>query len=489
MDLVGYLGVLRRRWLAILLCVIAGICGGYYTGHHGVKTYQATARVIVNVPAAANVQDQLAGSQLSSNLVQTYATMATSQVVAERVVRDLGLSESPAAIASALSAAPVPNTYIIEISASDINPQQAQALANSAANSLRDAVASFDSNVSNRVTIQVMDLAALPTVPISPRPRLDLIVGGILGVVAGLLIAALLEALDRTMKSVQQGEALIQVPLIGLVPRRRGSPLAVATGGAPEGEPYRAMRTAIRFLEPDKPLRTLLVTSPMPGDGKTTTAANLALALSQSGERVIVVDADLRRAQLAEMFGLERAVGLTSMVLGTAKLSETLQPWNEQLDLLASGPLPPNPSEILVSQLFHTILQELHDLADIVIIDAPPVLPVTDAVALAAQVDGVVMVVRHGSTLRQAAMEARRRLEGVGAKVVGYVFNAVPASESHDYYADYRYDYDSDKPRDPSTLPTISEPRPAEQSATTRQIPGRPEVGTAAAQATHPSHR
>lgn len=440
MDLVAYLGVLRRRWLVIVLCVIAGLCGGYYLGHHGIKTYEASSRALVNIPAAGTVQDQLAGSQLTDNLVQTYAEIATSRAVGAQIANSLGLQESPSSIAGQLSATAVQNTYIINITATDTDPRQAQALASAAATALRTVVANLQPNVSDRISVQVVDYATLPISPVSPKPKLDLILGGILGLVAGLLAAALLEALDRTVKSVTQVDALLRLPLIGLVPRRKGPSLVVATSNTgPESEPYRSMRTAVRFLDPDNPLRSLLITSPTPGDGKTTTAANLALALALSGERVIVVDADLRRADLAEMFGLERAVGLTSLVLGTATLDEALQPSRENLQVLASGPIPPNPSEILSSQLFHRILDDLTKRADIVILDAPPVLPVTDAVALAAQVDGAVVVTRYGATLRHAALEARRRLDAVGAVSVGYVLNAVPASESRGYYADYRY--------------------------------------------------
>jgi capsular exopolysaccharide synthesis family protein len=217
--------------------------------------------------------------------------------------------------------------------------------------------------------------------------------------------------------------------------------MVVVTPGAdrPESEPYRTLRTAVRFLRPDRPIKTLLVTSAGPGEGKTTTAANLAVAIALSGERVVVLDADLRRAGLATAFGLEHSVGLTSLVLGTSTLNDALQHRDRNLEILASGPLPPNPSEIVGSQLFNHVLQSLTEIADIVIIDAPPLLPVTDALAMAAQVDGVLIVARHGTTLRSAASQARSKLDNVGANVVGYVLNAVPAREARTYYAEYYY--------------------------------------------------
>jgi capsular exopolysaccharide synthesis family protein len=296
-----------------------------------------------------------------------------------------------------------------------------------------------------------------------------------LGVLAGLLAAALIEALDRTVKSATQADELFAAPLLALVPRHRSPQLALATDDrGPFGEPYRSLRTSLRFLDPDRPLDTLLVTSPTPGDGKTTTAANLAIALALSGEHVVVVDADLRRATLADSLGLERAVGLTSLVLGTAPLNEVLQSWGPNLDVLASGPLPPNPSEILGSRLFHNVLRELSDIADMVIIDVPPVLPVADAVALAAHVDGVLLVARYGSTLRNAAQEARRRLDTVNANVLGYVLNAVPPRESRDYYADYLYDSREARQASPAAATATLTPEPLRATAPAQTAPVGP---------------
>jgi succinoglycan biosynthesis transport protein ExoP len=357
------------------------------------------------------------------------------------VVTSLGLNRSADSVSGSLSASFEQNTYLISIKARAATPQLATAIANAAALGLSATVDSLGSGVNNQVSVQVVNRATPPSAPISPRPKLDLALGGVLGLLAGLLLIALLEAIDRTVKSTAHADALLDAPHVGLIPKRRGSTLVLGgKGDAQEGEPYRSMRTSIRFLYPDNPLKTLLVTSPTPGEGKTTTAANLAVALSLAGERVIIVDADLRRAALAQVFGLERSIGLTTLVLGKATVDDVLQDWGRNLQVLASGPLPPNPSEILGSQLVNTLLQDLSHRADVVIIDAPPVLPVADAVALAPQVDAVVMVLRHGVTLRHTVSEARRRLESVGATVAGYVLNAVPSSETRDYYADYRYD-------------------------------------------------
>lgn len=438
----------------IVLCLVAGAAGGFDIGHRGTKQYEASARALVNIPAAGNVQEQFTGSQLAGNLVSTYASLVSSKSVAERYAS--ALSSAGVNGVGSVSATAVTGTYLIDIASRAAQPTVAQSTANAAADALVAEVAQLQTGLPDKITVEVVSPAGLPTSPVSPRPTLDLVVGLILGLGGGLAVTALLEALDRTIKTVPQADASLGAPLLGVVPRRHGGTLVLTPESTKAtGEPYRSLRAAVRFLDPDKPLRTLLVTSPMPGDGKTTTAANLAVALALAGERVVVVDADLRRAQLASAYGLERSIGLTSLVLGRAALGEALQDWHANLKVLASGPIPPNPSEILGSQFANSVLTELARIADVVIIDAPPVLPVADAVTLAPQVDGVVMVVRHGTTVRGAAAAARRRLDAVGARTVGYVFNAVPRGESRGYYLDYRYGYNQGRPETAPSEPQL----------------------------------
>ncbi|MGN6475396.1 MAG: polysaccharide biosynthesis tyrosine autokinase [Mycobacteriales bacterium] len=444
MDLPHLLVLVRRRIVAIVLCLAAGTAGGYYLGHHGSPSYRTTARTIlgvsINAPAQQAVGDTLQATQLTNNQINTYASVATSQSVAQRAIDYLGLQQSAVQVSHRLSAAPERLTSIIDVTATGSTPQAAQALADAAVKALSDEINQIEAGQPVQVQAKLLDAAPLPGAPTSPRPHLDLAVGILLGLLAGIATAALLEGLDRTVKSSAQGDALFEAPLLTAIPRRRGKTLVVGRGkDGPQGEPYRTLRTAVRFLSPDKPIRTLLVTSAGPGEGKTTTAANLAIAIALSGERVVVLDGDLRRAKLAQTFGLDRSVGVTSLVLGTATINDALQDWERGVKVLPSGPLPPNPSEIVGSQLFNQILQQLTAIADIVIIDAPPLLPVSDALALSVQVDGVLVVARHGSTSRAAAHEARSRLDSVGANLVGYVFNAVPAREARSYYAEYYY--------------------------------------------------
>jgi succinoglycan biosynthesis transport protein ExoP len=440
-ELTAYLAVLRRRAVAVLLCVVAGLAGGIYLGVAPAKVYAATSQVFVSLPASGTVEDQLASTQISTAYVATFARIATSVDVGQRVVATLHLPLSASTVAGEISATQETGTFLIDIKASDGDPVRAAAIANAAADALGDVVATFKSPGAADVTVDTVDRASVPTTQVSPHPKTDTALGLVVGLLVGLALAGLLEALDRTVKTSAQASDLTAAPLLGLLPRRRGG-LGAGTQDASHdvaSEAYRSLRTAVRFLDPDHPLRTILVTSASPGDGKTTTAANLAIALARGGERVIVVDCDLRRAGLGHFFGLESAVGVTSILRRQVRLRDAIQTWSPSLRVLPSGPLPPNPAEILGSEAMAHLLDQLALEADVVIIDSPPVLPVTDAVVLATQVDGVLIVGRHGKTLRSALAETSRRLNSVGSDVAGVVLNGVPTSEAREYYVEYVY--------------------------------------------------
>lgn len=176
-------------------------------------------------------------------------------------------------------------------------------------------------------------------------------------------------------------------------------------------ESFRVLRTNLQFLDVDQTSKTYAITSPMPGDGKTTTSINIALALAESGSRTILIETDLRRPKFGEYLNLESTVGLTTVLIGGAQLSDAIQPWGRTgLDVIASGVLPPNPAELLQSKAMAAVLEQLRRDYDAVVIDAPPILPVTDAALIAAQTGGAILVVRHGKTTRDQAAQARQRL-------------------------------------------------------------------------------
>ncbi|HWI52857.1 MAG TPA: CpsD/CapB family tyrosine-protein kinase [Symbiobacteriaceae bacterium] len=214
--------------------------------------------------------------------------------------------------------------------------------------------------------------------------------------------------------------------------------------GAIASEAYRVLRTNLQFLGLDEPLRTMLVTSATPGEGKSTTVANLAVAFAQTGARVCLVDADLRRPTVAKLFGLDNWSGLTTALIGQAPLTECLRPTDVPgLSVMTSGPIPPNPAELLGSARMSTLLGQLTDSFDMVLVDSPPVLAVTDAAVLAPKVGGVLMVVRSGNVDHRQVTRAKEAIEAVKAKVLGVVLSAVQP-EGRDGY--YYYYYHSEEP-------------------------------------------
>jgi len=442
MDFTSFLHVLRRRWLAIALCLAAGVAGALSLTASTEKVYRAESRVVVNIPPGSSIAQGAEGLRLTSELLPTYAQIATSRKVAEKVRSALALPESAEGVRAKLGAEPEPQTLLIDVTASDADPVRAQSIADAAARSLSEAVAELERErtAGSAITVTQLDSALLPRTPVTPRPTYNLVLGILLGAFGGVLLALVLDTLDRSVKTSVQAEAASGVPVLGLVPRlRRGRHGLLNEQEAREapGEAYRTLRTSVRFLHPDDQLRTLVITSAEADEGKTTTVLNLAAVMAQGGESVVVVDADLRRSSIAEELGLEGAVGLSSVITRQVALGDALQWWNDLFVVLPAGQLPPNPSELVGSQRMVAVLEELLETYDVVLLDTPPILPVTDAVALATQADGVLLVARSGRTQRQQLVEARRRLDGVGAQVVGTVLNAVTDNQAQGYYATY----------------------------------------------------
>lgn len=222
---------------------------------------------------------------------------------------------------------------------------------------------------------------------------------------------------------------------------------------APAAEAYRTLRTNLQFAALDNPLRVLLITSAGPGEGKTTTAANLGVAMAQSGSKVIIIGGDLRKPTLHQAFGLRNSTGLTNVLTGAVAWEDALQATDvEGLFILPAGPIPPNPAELLASKRMQDLLVEMRDKSDMVIIDAPPILAVTDAGVLSRLSDGVLLVVSVGVTPRDVAKAAKEQLQQVGARILGLVVNGLSEDSGYFYYYYHRYYSLDDSPQDGSWI-------------------------------------
>lgn len=296
--------------------------------------------------------------------------------------------------------------------------------------------------------------AVLPTAPIEPKPTRNATLALVIGLLLGVALAFLVEYLDDSLHSRQDAESAFKAPILGMVPKapawKNSDEAMLMTLRDPAStlaEAYRSVRTNLQFALLDSNSRVVLVTSPSVGEGKSTTAANMAVVLAQSGKTVIIVDCDLRRPRVHKFFQLRNSGGVTTAILAERPLVDLLQRPRiagapASLLALTSGPIPPNPADLLGSARMSELTQTLSTLADYVIIDTPPVVPLSDAAVLAPRADGCVLVAEAGRSSKRASAQAREKLDAVGAKVLGIVLNEVtPEFGEPGYYYDYYFYY------------------------------------------------
>lgn len=314
--------------------------------------------------------------------------------------------------------------------------------------SLRSLYASllgYQSNA-NPNQISIVAPALVPDGPASPRPLFNTAIAAMLGLLVMVGVAFGWEKFDDRLKTPEDVERVTGLPTLGQIVRmpgdRRREPfyrLAVLLfPRSTAAEAFRAVRTNIEFASVDEPIRSLVVTSAVAGEGKSVVAANLALVFAQAGRRTLLVDADMRRPTLDGLFQLPNAAGLTTLLVSDAQLADVTQATeDENLHVITTGPLPPNPAELLNSHRMESILARLEEAADIVVFDSPPVAAVTDSAVLAVRADGTILVIRASSTHEPAVRRAQAALSSVGARVLGVVLNAVGSDAHQPYYGSY----------------------------------------------------
>jgi succinoglycan biosynthesis transport protein ExoP len=292
-----------------------------------------------------------------------------------------------------------------------------------------------------RSTARIIERALPPGSPVRPRKALNLALSLILGLFFGFCLAFLQEYLDDRITTPDEADRLLRLPVLAHIPMIGGDDQRLMTAmpaHSPIAESYRSLRSSISFAAIDAPLRTMLVTSSHKGEGKSTTAVNLAIAMALEGRRVILVDADLRRPSLHRILDLPSAPGLTDVLLGSRKVADALRSTDvASLRVLTSGPIPPNPAELLNSGPMAAIVAELRGLADIVIFDTPPCLPVTDAQVLATKVEGVLLVAEMGEAKKAEVKHAKELFDRAHARTVGLIFNKISESSGGYYYYYY----------------------------------------------------
>lgn len=443
LDFKQFLVVLRRRWLSVLLIVALALGVASAITFTRTPMYESKAQVLLTVDVR-DTTDAYAANLAISQRAATYATVAKSTALAELIIKQLDLDVTPEALASRIDAEVVEGTSLIELRVQDESPREAQKIADVTTEQFSDYIQGLEqvTGADTTVLIKETDKATYNPSQVSPTVLLNLVVAGLIGLLLGIGLAVTRELLDRTIRTADHVGELTDSPVlasIGFDNDIRSAPLLTDLGGfAARTEAFRLLRTNLQFIDLDHQPRCLVISSAVPGEGKTMTSTNLAVALAQTGRNTLIIDADLRRPRVATTLGLDPAIGLTTALVGKTEIHDAIQVHEASgLHVLASGAKPPNPTEILQSKITHDLIRRLRSSYDMVIIDAPPLLPVADASVLAKLADGVIIVVRHAKTTKDQVNEAINRLNQVGARLYGVVVNMVAKRAVGSYYYYY----------------------------------------------------
>ncbi|MEV3853948.1 polysaccharide biosynthesis tyrosine autokinase [Streptomyces sp. NPDC050095] len=451
MELRTFLQILTRRLPTLLTCLALGAAAAWAATSMTRPTYEARTQLFVATHGTGDTAQLQQGQSFSQARVQSYAAIVNTRQVTEPVVRKLRLAMTPEELAGHITAKAPLNTVLIDITVTDGDAERAARIADAVATRFGAvverleaprAVALAEGNsgppyAGSPVTLGVTQQAAVPTEPVSPRPALNLAAGLLGGLLVGAALAFLRESLDTTVKSAEATTELTGVAPLASVPYDKeapGKPLAVGEAArTPRADAFRRLRANLQFAHIDDRPRVIAVTSSLPGEGKTNTAANLALSLAEAGVATCLVDADLRKPCVAKTLGLVQDAGLTTVLIGRAGLDDVMQHAPHGLAVLTGGTVPPNPSELLASERMGELLRELADRYETVIVDTAPLLPVADTVGLAPLVQGTLLVVRAGKTSRDEVTASAGSLRTVGARLIGTVFSMAPVPRGGGY--------------------------------------------------------
>lgn len=445
MDLRDYVRAVRKRWWLVLGSVLVALGVAMLVTALTPPRYAASVTFFVGTQTTG-VSDAYQGNLFSQQRVKSYVDLLTSDRLAQSVVTAQFTGITAAQLQSEVSAQAIPDTVLLQATITDRSRARALQLAQQAATQFIALVQTLETPPGKTAPTVRVEVVAGPKVgdaPVSPTPVRNASLAMVLGLVAGIGTAALRESLDTTVKSAELLQSLTGAAVLSAVPydpRAKKAPLIIeGSARSARAEALRQLRTNLQFVNVDSPPRTLVITSAVPGEGKSTTACNLAIVFAEAGKRVLLLDADLRRPSVADYLGLEGAVGLTNVLAGQASINDALQPWGRSgITVLPSGSVPPNPSELLGSRHMGELLGALRTGFDVVIVDTPPLLPVTDAAVAASRADGTVLVSRCGKTTSSQACEAAHALAAVGARVIGSVLNMAPGNTTASYsYYDY----------------------------------------------------
>lgn len=436
MQLQDYLNTLRHRWFTVALTIVTFLVLGAALIASSTPTYSATAELFVAPGSRPGVDEALQGSRFYENRVKTYALIVDSTIVLEPVIEQLGLDTTPRELAERVSASAPVETVLLHVNVKDESAQQAATIANAVATQFREIAPQLESvggEGEEPVRISIVQPATPPDDPISPNKRLIVLMSLMLGIAGGFAIAVIREVLDDKVRTEADLNAITDVPIVGRIPEKaRGESVYIKSRGA-RAEAYRQLRTNLHYLGVSGHPHAIVITSARPEEGKSVTAVNLALTIARTGQSVCLVEADLRRPGISPALDIENEAGLTSIIVGAAEFDEVVQTWSASgVDILPSGHLPPNPSELLSNEATEELLNMLQKRYDYIVVDAPPLLAVTDAVILARYCGGALLVVPNlgrRTATRQQIIQSLDNLAAGGTRALGFVLTRQPVKD------------------------------------------------------------
>jgi capsular exopolysaccharide synthesis family protein len=457
--------------LLIVLVMIAGVGGAAIATKLTTPEYQATTRLIVNGSSTLGGTDEISTRLLADERAAAFAQIVATDPAVQAALKQAEATGGPFQSTGypAVSASGSGNNPFILIDVTDTDPRRAEAVANAFVTVLPNVLKDLNQPTGQH-EIDVLNPASYPSSPVSPKALQNLLIGLALGLVLGAGAAFVLESLDRRLKDSDDVEAATGLTVLGVVPYDMpGEPIpAESHPMSVRSEAYRKVRTNLAFVTEGGAPKSIIITSAASSEGKTSLAVNLAIAGARAGQRVVLVDADLRRPMVHTYLQITDQPGLVDVLAGTTSLSDAIR-FTEKghFDVLTSGPVPSNPNELIGSETMLKTIRQLELDYSTVIVDSPPVLPVADALHLSVSVDAVVIVTRLGETTRDRLRRAKEALVNVHANIVGVVPNGAIQREDSAY--SYAYRYRSRKkapdipyaPREPEIEPRPGNLRPA----------------------------
>jgi succinoglycan biosynthesis transport protein ExoP len=452
LELLMYWRMILQNKLIVASFLVAGVLGSFLFYSLEEPMYRAQAQVFVSTPAnSLDISSLATGSSFSQQRVKSYAQIINSPVTLSKVISELGLEMTPEQLSSGISAVAPIDTVLISISVTYEDPLLAAAIANATADQFGQVVSDLEMraiDIDTPIKVSTVRRAVAPTGPVSPNKSIYLLLGLLFGFASGIATASVRRMLDNTIKDEDDLHGLPLLGAIGYDPAAEEKPLISKLGRyAVRTEAFRTLRTNIKYVIPSIPAKVIAVTSALPSEGKSTTALNLSISIAQGGNRVLIIECDMRRPSVATYLELSSKKLALSYILGIEKKmtyriiqSQIDKTSVSGLDVLCAGKVPSNPSELLGSSNFVSMIDTLRGRYDYLIVDCPPLLPVTDAAVVATVSDGVLLIVHAGKTRKPEFLGARAAIESVGSRILGVVLNKIP-EDRKSYNYGYRYGY------------------------------------------------